>query len=193
MSPPKLSLLIAALPSRVPCKVWEDVSRQAAGKPVEILYFADNKGMSVGRKRNILLSCAQGEYFAFIDDDDRVAPDYVDMLLAAIDQHPGVDVICFRQKCTHIGTKKVEWCQYSLKNVYSSHETSPNQWEWRGLPAHTMCWRTDLVQEVEFPEGNFGEDTGWVAKACERARTEAQLDWVGYFYDFDAAKSETRG
>ena len=191
---PKLSLLIAALPNRVPCKVWEKVSKQAVGKPVEILYFADNKGMSVGRKRNILLSCAQGDYFAFIDDDDDVADDYVEMLLAAIEQHPGVDVICFRQKCTHIGRDRIEWCSYSLQYKY---ETFPSarlgEWTWRGLPAHTMCWRTDLVQEVEFPEGNFGEDVGWVAKACERARTEAQLDWVGYFYNFDAAKTETRG
>lgn len=199
MTPPKLSILIAALPDRLPCKVWEKVSQQAAGKPVEILYFADNKGMSVGRKRNILLSCARGDYFAFIDDDDDVADDYVEMLLAAIEQHPGVDVVCFRQKCTYVngwnGEPRVEWCRYSLQQKDYSLEKGalPGEWEWRGKPAHTMCWRTDAVQDVEFPEGNFGEDVGWVAKACERAQTEAQLDWIGYFYNFDEGKSGTRG
>ena len=191
----KLSVLVCGLYERLPVDGYSsaghavtDLLFQAADKPVEVLTLYDSATMSVGRKRNILLSIAQGEWFAFVDDDDEVAPDYVSVLLKAIDSAGEAGVIVFGQTCIHADTGEVEHCEYGLEYEYRKDGD-----QWRGKPAHTMCWRTDLVQDVEFPEGNFGEDTGWVAKACERVKVEHRLGKVLYTYRFNPKTSRTRG
>ena len=48
---------------------------------VEILVEKDNGTMSVGKKRNVLIDKANGEYICFIDDDDYVAENYLNLIL----------------------------------------------------------------------------------------------------------------
>ena len=162
-------------------------------KSVEVLTLGDDRTMSVGRKRNILLSIAQGRYFAFVDDDDRVADDYIDRLLDAIGK-TDADVIVFDQLCTHIKEGITEFCRYGIGMDYTrTPRAKAGEFDWTGLPAHTMCWRTETVNMVEFPEGNFGEDTSWVRGVCMMGRTEYRIEgWTGYYYDFNSERTATR-
>ena len=208
MDPIKLSVLVCGIPERIttalPDKpavaeiLLDDLSKQAVGKPVEILYLLDNLKMTVGRKRSVLLSIAQGEWFTFVDDDDAVAPTYISRLLAATDEAPpDTGVICFGQECHHADTGEIEHCTYGLGWPYEKCQTYPGdnpskEYDWRGLPAHTMCWRTDAVQSIEFPSGNFQEDVGWVAKACEVVKVDCRIPDVLYYYRFDPKTSRTR-
>lgn len=188
--PIRLSVLVCGIPEREP-GVVRYLLDKSEGKPVEILYLLDNRKMTVGRKRNILLSIAQGEWFTFVDDDDEVASDYIDRLLrATLDAPPDAGVICFPQTCHHADTGEVEYCTYGLELPYAKQGD-----QWTGKPAHTQCWRTWAVCDVEFPEGNFGEDVGWVARACQRVSKEYRIPDCQslYTYRFDPAKSRTRG
>lgn len=190
----ELSVLICGLPERLPCLVHAELVKQALGLPVEIVYVSDNQRMTVGRKRSIILSIAQGEWFTFVDDDDSVAPTYIERLLAATKEAPpDTGVICFGQTCTHADTGLVEHCTYGLGYAYESGPNEDGSKWWKGRPAHTMCWRTDKVQGIEFPEGNFQEDVGWVAEACKVVTTEYRIDDVLYYYRFDPKTSRTRG
>ena len=187
----KLSVLVCGVPERmVDYDATHDLLEQSAGKPVEVLYLLDNYKMSVGRKRNILLSIAQGEWFTFVDDDDEVAVDYVATLLNAIELAGNAGVICFPQSCHHADTGEVEHCTYGLDYSYTKDGD-----RWTGKPAHTQCWRTEAVNMVEFPDGSFGEDVGWVGKACQKVTSEYRIPDCPelYFYKFDPAKSRTRG
>jgi glycosyltransferase involved in cell wall biosynthesis len=194
-----LSVLVPGIPERLlkdgesSAGMLYELSWKAEGRPVEIVYLMDNRKMSVGRKRNILLSIVQGRYFAFVDDDDRVADDYVDRLLETIGKMDA-DVIVFDQLCTHVKTGVREFCRYGLGMEYTrTPRATPNEYDWTGLPAHTMAWRTETVNMVEFPDGNFAEDTSWVKQACTRAKTEYRIDgWTGYYYNFDSESSATR-
>ena len=59
---------------------------EADRKRVEILVLTDagrNGGMIVGEKRNAMVRMARGTYVVFVDDDDRVADDYLASLLEA--------------------------------------------------------------------------------------------------------------
>lgn len=192
---PKLSILVPALIERHPARVVDHLKKQAKDKPVQLVILTDNRAMPVGLKRNILLASARGDYFAFVDDDDQIETDYIDTLLEAIGKAGGADVICFRQVCRHIGTEIVERCKYGLGLAYTktvADQRNPNLFDWTGLPAHTMCWRTELVNGIEFPEANFGEDVDWVKVASACAKTEYQIDKVLYYYLFDKEKSATR-
>ena len=70
-----LSILICTIKSREAYlkELIEELDYQIQFKEVQVLWLGDNKSMSVGAKRNKLLSIADGEWVCFIDDDDLPA------------------------------------------------------------------------------------------------------------------------
>lgn len=62
-------------------KLHEELNRQrwASGmdSEVEILYECDNKEISVGAKRQLLIERATGEFVVFIDSDDWVSTNFI--------------------------------------------------------------------------------------------------------------------
>ena len=62
-------------------------ARAAAGdEPRFRLIAQDNAGLSAARNRG--LEAARGDYVAFVDSDDRVCPDFLALMLAALQDHP---------------------------------------------------------------------------------------------------------
>jgi glycosyltransferase involved in cell wall biosynthesis len=51
---------------------------------VEVLVNRDNKEITSGAKANELLLAASGKYIVFIDDDDEVADNYIELMLNAM-------------------------------------------------------------------------------------------------------------
>ena len=200
------SILICGIPERyhsVQPLLYSLLETQAiARRPdVELLYLIDNKRRTVGSKRNALLNMAVGEYISFIDDDDEVAANYVDKILAEITkgrkEDPKVDVICFPQRATLSPSGVIHECSYSLKFKERKLEQidffPTNSLKWTGPPAHTMVWRREIVRHIQFPEKNFGEDVNWVDLACGRALKEAQITGEPlYFYKFSQEGTATR-
>jgi len=205
------SILICGIPERFhsvqPLLYSLLESQSAARRPdVELLYMLDNRRRSVGAKRNSLLASARGEYVAFIDDDDEVASDYVQKIVAAIAagrrSDPQADVICFGQRATIQPSGVIHECSYSLAHFRSRPPESrrqlapsdkPNTLLWSGPPAHTMAWRREIVKDIRFEERNFGEDTAWVDAACAAAVSEIVMEGEAlYYYKFDEAVTATR-
>lgn len=210
------SILIAGIPERyhtvqpllLSLLEYQSVARMP---DVELLYLLDNKRRPVGAKRNDLLAAARGEYISYIDDDDEVASDYVSRIYRAIVQtrksERPADVVCFRQQAHLSPHGIIHDCYYSLAHYHQRKPEQrrmlepslgpdgkplPNVLKWTGPPAHTMAWRRALVADLQFPEQTFGEDVGWVDLACQRAKTEVQLEQVLYHYKFDAERTATR-
>lgn len=157
------------------------------GEPIEVLGLFDNKQRTVAAKRNALLSLAAGRFFSFVDDDDRVAPDYVTRILQTIRAHPAADVIVYDHE-VRIDGGPPKRCVYGIE--YDYFETDAL---WTGKPAHTQTWRTDLVRDVPFPDAyNVGEDVAWVKAASTRVQTQIRIDAVLYYYDCSWSTSQTR-
>lgn len=190
---PLLSVLILTVPERYRSffpRLIDHLLSQSEGSPVEILALFDNKLRSVGEKRNALLSLAQGKFVAFVDDDDRVADDYIASLIDAIQDNPAADVIVFDQIVRRNG-KKEQLCRYGVE--FQRNNADPPA-VWKGPPAHTACWRAEVAKRFQFPDRNFGEDSDWVARASAAITVERQvrIDKVLYHYDFNVQTSETR-
>ena len=215
------SILIAAIPERyhVAHKLLLSLlEHQAVARmpDVELLYLLDNRRRSVGSKRNALLDAARGEYVAFIDDDDEVAPDYVQKIYKAIVTtrratvvrnannemiNGPADVVCFPQRATLVQHGIVHECTYSLEHWKRPPEQrrqlapseKPNVFNWSGPPAHTMVWRRETIEGVRFTDKIFGEDVDFVDAACAKAKREIQIGGNPlYFYIMNEATSATR-
>jgi hypothetical protein len=81
----KLSILICSLNRRKKyLKRLVDILRSQANRDIEVLCDIDNGEVSIGSKRQKLLNSAVGDYVCFVDDDDLVSEDYVDLILDKI-------------------------------------------------------------------------------------------------------------
>lgn len=205
------SILIAAIPERYHLAaplLYSLLETQAVARipDVEVLYLMDNRRRSVGSKRNALLDAARGEYVSFIDDDDQVAIDYVNRIRNAIIStrrtETPADVIVFPQRCTLQPHGIVHECTYSLnywrervpeqRRVLVATDKE-NVLRWTGPPAHTMVWRRETIGDIRFTERQFGEDTDFVDRVCERAQREWRIDGEPiYFYNWDERTTATR-
>lgn len=183
----KLSILLCTVTKRVSKYLPEiitELNRQATDE-VEILYLGDNKKRTVGEKRNNLIDLCKGEYFSFIDDDDKISSDYVEQLLKGIES--GVDVVCFKAYRHQDGMKDRE-VLYNLK--YTKDRTMPTHYE--RLPNHLMCWKKETVKSIKFENLTYGEDSEWAARAKPVAQTQIFINRVLYNYYFDNVNTETQ-
>ncbi len=161
---------------------------------VEIHTLLDEKRYTVGEKRKMLLSRARGEYVAFVDDDDRVAPDYIESILAAIKSSPRVDCVVFQGEFRQDGGAPAIF-DFDLK--YRFYRNTPGIME--RTPNHLCPVREDLARRIGFGSQNYGEDTDYARRLRPMLRTQAVCrDADGrkktlYFYDFSPANSQTQG
>ena len=147
---------------------------------IEHLVLCDNRARSIGAKRQALVDIARGQYVAFVDDDDDVAPDYVESLLRAAEA--GADVITFRQRAIYNGLES---------EVHFGVNNQDGQFTPGGItlraPWHVCAWRRERVEGCLFAESNYGEDLVWCQQARQRIRTAHHIDRVLHTYRHDAA------
>lgn len=183
-----LSILICSVFERTGhTPVIEKVRQQAEHKPVEVLVLTDNRSMSIGAKRNALIATSSGDYVAFVDDDDQVADNYIDALLAATESH--ADVLTFAMEYRYNGTT-IREVQQSLK--YPLHGRAVHPRLSQITPHHTSAVRRDIAERIPFPDTSYGEDRDWARQLRIAARTETIIPKVLYIYNDVPATSIAR-
>jgi len=151
-----LSILTPSIPSRADrlAKLTAAIADQIGDMPVEHLVFIDNKRRTIGEKRDNLLRLANGDYIAFVDDDDTILPGYVDRILQAIEQNP--DVITFEQNAYFDGVKY----RVSFEHGKPNSELLPDVLNTRAA-WHVCAWKRSLALRSRFPWIQYGEDWAW--------------------------------
>lgn len=153
---------------------------------VEIIGLYDNKRMSVGEKRNALLSIARGEYITFVDDDDEIAPTYIEDIMNSLNSNPDTDCLVYDVICT-INNSQKQYCRYGIEYEYVTKGD-----DWYGKPAHTHVWKREIALQGHFPERNFSEDVDWVKQVWPLVNRQIRINKVLYYYNFNSSTSETR-
>ena len=152
----------AALDSRV----------QVIHKPNGGLSDARNAGMEIAR----------GEYIAFVDSDDWVAPNYLERLLCALVES-GAD-ICECDVLRTSGEENVPSVEQSAPVVFSTadalaqliHDGVFHQHVWNKL------YRRDVIVDILFPKGKTNEDEFWTYQVFGNAKKVVKIQDVLYFY-----------
>ena len=187
----KLSILVCTVPSRVTTglpTIVTELQHQidlAGQNQVELIYLGDNKKRTVGQKRNNLLQIAQGDYVCFVDDDDRVAPDYVAKILAQLDGT--TDVVCFRSHLT--------WNGQEMNPTFFSKDFPGNadyRDRYERLPNHLMPVRRALALQVGYHDISVHEDNEYSEKLKPLLATEKQIPEILYHYVFDVDATEAQ-
>lgn len=152
---------------------------------VEIIVLIDNKKQVLGHKRNLMVDMAQGKYIAFVDDDDRVADDYICTLLEATASN--ADAILFWVSVTiNGGLPKMT---YFSKDVKADYDTVDGYYR---IPNHVSCIKRSVSLKAAFPNIIYQEDVGYSKMLLPNLKTEHLIDKVLYYYDFSAETTETQ-
>jgi glycosyltransferase involved in cell wall biosynthesis len=184
----KLSILIPTIDGREKqFDALHDVLDAQVGHrdDVEVCIIKDNKEMSIGAKRNKLLEMANGKYVAFIDDDDMVSGNYVELLLEAIEQ----DVDC----ASLMGEYIIDGCfdgvfEHSIK--YKEWRTTDNEIKYERFPNHLNAIRASIAKRFKFPGKNFSEDFDWSTAIHQSGllKTEHYIPEIIYYYKYVSNK-----
>lgn len=179
----KLSILICTIPSRYAMlKKLHSILYPQLSFEVEVL-LDDRRNITVGQKRNNLLSAAHGEYVCHVDDDDRIAHNYVQLIMQGIE----TNVDC----CSLVGEITVNG-MHPKKFIHSldySGWYEKNNVYYRSIN-HLNCIKSSIAKHIGFTEKNHGEDYDFSIKLRESGllKTEHKIDQVIYYYDYRTDK-----
>lgn len=179
------SILIPTLPERSELftRLFNELYRQIAYMTTfhptlgEIEIVVDDSkrfldgGLSIGKKREALVQRAEGLYCWFLDDDESIAPNYLETLVRLCNQNK--DVCTYRA----IGKFDSYWTVYdmSLKNV--NEQSVPDKIVLRSA-WHQCPVRTKYAKLYSFPDTSYGEDFEWMQKVLIHCETEAHTDAI---------------
>ncbi len=178
---PRLSILLATVENRADlfALLHAELTRQAKGRPVELVVACDAKQISIGRKRQNLLLEAKGEYVCYIDDDDWVSPDYVDQILKALEDAP--DCVGFEISCTSNGGQPVS-AIVSMR--YQAWGDNQDGYRYVRSTYHKSPVRRQIALRVGFPDLRYGEDKVYSQGVMRLVKTETFIKAVLYHYRF---------
>lgn len=185
----RLSLLICTIEERktrfnvLIARLESLLNNYGHADQVEIISECDNKQMSIGAKRNILLLKASGDYLCFLDDDDTVDEEYFVKILGALESSPD----CVQM----IGVMNTDgWKMERFEHSIAHNRYYDKNGVYYRYPNHLNPIRRDIAIQFKFPESNFGEDTDWATQIKDSAllQIEEPIDKVIYHYRYSSRK-----
>lgn len=193
-----LSILIPTIPERgeMFTKLFNELHRQLEYMKtfhpslgdIEIVVDSSKRfldgGLSIGKKREALVKRAQGKYLCFLDDDESIAPNYLETLVRLCNEDKDV--------CTFRNITKLDsyWCivDMSLKHE-DNYPARPSQIVLR-KPWHICPVRSLFAKMHDFEDISYGEDYAWMEKVLSHCETEAKTDAIIHQYNHSSKISE---
>jgi len=186
-----LSILIPSIPRRELqlLRLKRELERQRNGVylhhemlgNIEILVdkgaaFLDG-GLSIGKKRQALVKKSIGEYLCFLDDDESIAPNYIEAILRLC--NTGADIGTFRA----LVKLKESWglVNMALQNK-ENEQYSPDRMLQRP-PWHMCPVKSKYAKMYEFEDINNAEDFRWFEKVLTHCKTEEHTDKIIFQYN----------
>ena len=181
----KLSILICYMKSRT--KILErliNVLNPQLTDEVEVIIDTDQGEKTIGKKRDDLLRKAKGEYLSFVDDDDLISPNYVSLILKAIESKPdvvGINLIMTVDKVIE------ERSFHSIKYDRWWDEPDPDKpWLKRYYrnPNHLNPVKREIALQVGFKHNLSGtEDKVYSDSIKQYLKTEEYIEEPIYYFE----------
>lgn len=184
----KLSILICTIPERAAMlgRLKTELYSQILPYAEHIQVCIDGFGGTIGFKRNRLLDLAIGQYVCFIDDDDWISENYIELLMKAINSD--CDCASLVGQITFDG-KDSALFEHSIK--YNEYKTKVGQdITYERYPNHLNMIRTSIAEKFKFPEINHGEDTDFATQIYKSGllKKEYCIPEIIYYYRYVSNK-----
>lgn len=173
-------ILITSIPHRHEklLRLLECLDGQVPRFPgVGVILYRDDLEMAYGDKTQLLVDASSAEYVSCIDDDDLVAPDFVEAVMAAIESDP--DYVGFQ----------VLWTRDGIGQRPVIHSLAYNGWVdnadllIRDITQFNPIRRT--VARCSQWKGGYEAERRWadsIRSACGLALSEVFIDKRLYYY-----------
>lgn len=152
----------------------------------------ENKGLSEARNEG--MKHAQGKYTLFVDSDDFIAANALQLLYDYAEKHNS-DVVIFD---IHMGkddltvTQTTRWRNIIDKygeNSFNIHTADPFIYRFVPVAAWNKLYRTDLIKDLKFIKGITREDVPYWTLVYSKAQRVNYLPLALYFYVNDRQNS----
>lgn len=166
-------------------KLHAELKRQIEGLEdiVEIRFKEDNKQISVGAKRQLLLQEATGDYISFFDSDDVPFSYYVKLIIQALAQSP--DCVGFLIHMTTNG-QRPQVCCHSLQ--YPEWEQKVDGYDYVRNVTHFNPVRRDLALKIGFKDVRYGEDRKYSDAVTKLCKKEVFINKKLFHYKYSTAE-----
>lgn len=164
-------------PDRCPavCDAWGE-----GDKRIKVIHQQNSGG---GQARNQALDIAQGEFIAFVDSDDYIAPTMIEFLHRQFSE--GVDIVeCNFCEVSDGKASFSDNCDSFEIQVFTPEEAmleNINDHIFRQLIWNKM-YRKSVIKNIRFPVGKKIDDEFWTYQVLGNARKLVYTDKILYAY-----------
>ena len=141
----------------------------------------ENGGLSDAR--NVGMALATGEFIAFIDSDDWIAPEMLEKLVYAL-QRDDSDIAACTVQMVWEDDRPSELLTVQRSCVLERDEAQRALLRESLLkqPVWYKLYRRDRVKDIPFEVGRYHEDVFWSYQAVGRAWRVSLIEDIGYYY-----------
>lgn len=142
-----------------------------------------NQGQAAAR--NHAISQAKGEWFCFVDSDDLIHPQMVELLYSAVEQSGADIALCRMLEAPELPQDFMHPRELAFEAVEMNEETLVRLHDREEYPAWVACdklVRANLVKQYLFTQGRVFEDNEAVCHWVCGAKRLARMDQELYFY-----------
>lgn len=155
----------------------------AVDSRIRFLRLSSNMGQGAARLQGV--AAARGEYLAFIDQDDVMAPEALSRMWKRADQTDADIVVMGTRRMSRSGWLRLplfDPAKFFKKPVYTTRELLPHLLRRDGFPCTQWdrLYRRDFVEESRHVDEPIGEDLIFNLKIMARDGRVAWVDYNGY-------------